>query len=308
MGREVKFSLDWLKPPPAPVDGSMTLFEHLRELRYRLVVAGVAIVAGMIVAGIYHKHLEEFLKYPYYAGVATLKADDPDVVTRLINTDVTAPIALWFKVTALGGVLLSAPIWLYQVWSFVVPALHSKEKKWSVLFIAAGTPLFLVGVGVGYWVMPKGIAVLMSFTSFGVENMVNINNFLSFLIRMMLIFGVAFLIPLIVLMLNMLGVIKATHLSKYRIYIVFLTFVFGAIATPSTDPFSMLALALPMSLLFIATEVLAHIFDRRKERKAARGGTDLLVGHSVEDDKTLAALADDEPGSNTDPETGDTAK
>ncbi|HSU35025.1 MAG TPA: twin-arginine translocase subunit TatC, partial [Propionibacteriaceae bacterium] len=110
--------------------------------------------------------------------------------------------------------------------------------------------------------------------------------------RVMVVFGIAFVIPLLVLMLNIIGVIKASQLSKYRTLVIFSTFVFGAVATPSTDPFSMLALAAPMTLLFLAAEVIAHILDRRKAKKAGSG---VVVSHSVGSDKALRELDDDPP-------------
>ena len=194
--------------------------------------------------------------------------------------------------------IATAPIWLWQFWSFIVPGLLSKEKKWAMIFIGAASPLFVAGVAVGYIVMPKGISVLLSFTEGGVTNLQDINQFLSFLMRVMLVFGVAFLIPLVVLMLNILGVIPAKYLSKYRTYVVFGTFVFGAIATPSTDPFSMLALAAPMTILFLVAEVLAHLFDRRKARRA---GGNLPVAASVDDDQALKRLSEDDGPGRADP-------
>jgi sec-independent protein translocase protein TatC len=134
--------------------------------------------------------------------------------------------------------------------------------------------------------------VLLSFTQNGVSNLQDVNAYLSFLIRIMVVFGLAFLIPLIVLMLNIVGVVKAKHLAKYRTFVIFGTFVFGSVATPSTDPFSMLALALPMSALFLAAEVIAHILDRRKARRAAAAGSDLLVAGSVDKDKALRELSE----------------
>ena len=122
-------------------------------------------------------------------------------------------------------------------------------------------------MAVGYYVMPKGLVVLLGFTEDGITNLQDVNQFLSFLMRFMLVFGVAFLIPEVVLVLNIVGVLKAKYLSKYRSLIIFGTFVFGAVATPSTDPFSMLALALPMTVLFIVAEVIAHVLDRRKARR-----------------------------------------
>ncbi|HET9872558.1 MAG TPA: twin-arginine translocase subunit TatC [Propionibacteriaceae bacterium] len=293
-GRPVRFSLAWLKPPPVPPDGSMSLFEHLRELRYRLIVASLAIIVGMIVCGFFMGELFAILKHPYNVAIADLKASNPGSVTQLVNNGITSPFTLYLKIAMVGGLVLTAPIWLYQLWAFIMPGLLAKEKKWAIIFISAATPLFAAGVAVGYIVMPKGISVLLSFTQEGITNLQDINAFLAFLLRIMVVFGIAFLIPLLVLMLNIVGVVKAHHLSKYRVYVIFGTFVFGAVATPSTDPFSMLALAAPMTLLFLAAEVLAHLLDRRKSRRAAAGEVDAGVRNSVQDDRALQQLADDD--------------
>jgi sec-independent protein translocase protein TatC len=291
-GRPIHFSLKWLKPPPVPPDGTMTLFEHLRELRYRLIVSILAILAGMIAAWFFRYGLLALLQQPYFQAIDALKAKNPDTQTLLVNINLTSPLALSLKVSALAGLIVTAPFWLYQLWAFVVPGLLAKEKKWALIFIAAATPMFVGGVIVAYVVLPKAIAVLLSFTQAGVSNLQDINAYLSFLLRLMLVFGIGFLIPLIVLMLNIVGVIKAKQMAKYRSLVIFGTFVFGAVATPSTDPFSMLAVAAPMALLFLGAEVIAHILDRRKERQAALAGDDLIVRHTVTDDKALRKLSD----------------
>jgi sec-independent protein translocase protein TatC len=291
-GRPIHFSLKWLKPPPVPPDGTMTLFEHLRELRYRLIVSALAIIVGMIVAWFFRYDLMDILQRPYFQAIDALKAKNPDATTLLVNINLTSPLTLALKVSALAGLLITAPFWLYQLWAFIVPGLLAKEKKWALIFIGAATPMFVGGVVVGYIVLPKAITVLLSFTQSGVSNLQDINAYLSFLLRLMLVFGIAFLIPLVVLMLNIVGVIKAKQLAKYRSLVIFGTFVFGAVATPSTDPFSMLALALPMTVLFLAAEVIAHILDRRKERAVALAGDDWLVRRSVADDKTLRELSE----------------
>ena len=297
-GRPIHFSLKWLKPPALPPDGTMTLFEHLRELRYRLIVSILAIIVGMVVAWFFRYDLLDILQRPYFQAIAALKAKHPDANTSLVNINLTSPLTLSLKVSALAGAIATAPIWLYQLWAFVVPGLLAKEKKWALIFIAAATPMFVGGVVVAYVVLPKAIAVLLSFTQSGVTNLQDINAYLAFLLRLMLVFGIGFLIPLIVLMLNIVGVIKAKQMAKYRSLVIFATFVFGAVATPSTDPFSMLAVAAPMALLFLAAEVIAHILDRRKERQAALAGDDLIVRHTVTDDKALHELTEgpgDEP-------------
>ena len=231
-GRPVKLSLAWLRPPALPEDGSMTLFEHLRELRYRLVVAALAILVGTIAAWFFREELTAILRHPYDVAVEALKVKNPEAVTTIVNQGIASPFTLALKVSALAGLVLSSPVWLWQLWAFIVPGLLAKEKRWALIFIGAASPLFAAGVAVGYIVMPKGIAVLLGFTQAGVTNLQDLNQYLSFLMRVMLVFGVAFLIPLVVLMLNILGVIPARYLSKYRTYVVFGTFVFGAIATP----------------------------------------------------------------------------
>jgi len=289
-GRPIRFSLKWLRPPPLPPDGSMTLYEHLRELRYRLIVAALAIVLGMIVCGFFYPQLFDLLTKPYYAGIEDLKAKRPGAVTALVTNNLASPMTIALKICMVAGIVLTSPIWLYQLWAFVVPGLLAKEKKWALIFIGAAVPLFTAGVVVAYIVLPKGITVLLGFTQSGVTNLQDINLFLSFLLRVMIVFGIAFVLPLFVVMLNMVGVLSAQQLSKYRTYVIFGTFVFGAMATPSTDPFSMLALAIPMSLLFIGAEVVTHIHDRRKARRLALAGPDLPVQHSIEGDQALREL------------------
>ena len=292
LGRPVRLNLSWLKPPPAPPDGSMTLFEHLRELRYRLIIAALAIIVGMIVSAFFYPQLLDILKYPYNIGVEQQQAKDPDATNLLVNTNITSPLTLALKVSMVSGMVLTAPVWLYQLWAFIMPGLLAKEKKWALVFIGCATPLFLAGVALGYYIMPKGIAVLLGFTQSGITNLQDINVFLSFLLRVMVVFGIAFLIPLIVLMLNFLGVIKARQLAKARVYVIFAPCVFGAVATPSTDPFSMLALAIPMSLLFLVAELIAHVHDRRQEKRALAGDRPVVLH-----DKALDDLQEPDPPS-----------
>ena len=295
MGRPVRLSLAWLKPPPAPPDGAMTLFEHLRELRYRLVVASLAIVVGMIICGFFYQDLYTVLLRPYEVAKHTLEVSKPGLQLSVVQIGVGAPFSLAMKIALIGGLVVSGPVWLYQIWSFVVPGLLAKEKKWALIFVAASSPLFAAGVLLGYWIMPKGIAVLVGFTPAKVDtqNLLNVNDFLSFLLRVMLVFGVAFLIPVFVLMLNFIGVIKAKQLAKARSFVIFATFVFGAVATPSTDPISMLALAIPMTALFMASEVIAHISDARKARRLAAVGDEIVLTDSTAEDKALKELSDD---------------
>jgi sec-independent protein translocase protein TatC len=179
---------------------------------------------------------------------------------------VGGPLLLQLKLSGLAAVVATSPYWLYQIWAFIVPGLHPNEKKWSLLFALIAGPLFVAGVTVGYYVLPKGLQVLIGFTPADLTNLVEFGEYFSFMTRMLLVFGVAFEIPLFVVLLNLAGVVSGKTLGTYRPWIVVGTFIFAAVATPSTDPFSMLMLAIPMTLLFALSEVIARLVDRRRGR------------------------------------------
>ncbi|MDN5724655.1 MAG: twin-arginine translocase subunit TatC [Propionibacteriales bacterium] len=261
----------------------MSLFEHLRELRYRLLISAVAIVAVMILSAFFYQRLYDFLLWPWYQAMAELAISRPDQSTQMVNQGVTAPPILALKMIGLSGLILTCPFWLYQLWAFIAPGLLAQEKKWATIFVGSATPLFLGGVALGYLIMPKGIAMMISFTPEGVDvtNLLELQEFLGFLMRVMLVFGISFLIPLVLLLLNFMGVLRAAHLKKFRPFIIFGSFVFAAMATPTTDPFSMLALAAPMTILCLTAETIARINDKRTGRD---------TGDGVAQDKVLKQL------------------
>ena len=171
---------------------------------------------------------------------------------------------LQIKLCAMAGVVATSPLWLYEIWAFIVPGLHRNERRWTRVFAMIAGPLFMAGVAVGYYVLPKGLQVLIGFTPERVENLIEFGEYFSFVTRMLLIFGVAFEIPLFVVLLNLAGVVSGKALGRHRPWIIVGTFVFAAVATPSTDPFSMLMLAIPMLVLFVISEVVARLVDRRR--------------------------------------------
>jgi sec-independent protein translocase protein TatC len=249
----------------------MSLGDHLRELRYRVLVSLIGIVAGMIVVAIFYTQVYTFLTQPWLQARDILSVTNPELSTQMVLSGVTTPLTLAMKICGVGGLVLASPLWLYQIWAYIVPALLAKEKRWAMIFLAVALPLFLAGVTVGYLILPQGISVLMSFTpqSVPITNLIEIDKFLELMLQLMVVFGLGFLMPVIVVGANLVGVLKAKQLAKARIYVIFGTFVFGAAATPSTDPFSMLALAIPMSLLFLGAELICRVHDKRKARKAA---------------------------------------
>lgn len=242
----------------------MPLREHLRELRSRLVKGILAILVASIVAFFFYDQLFNLLKKPYTDGIQELLAEGQDINAELTLTGVADAFTLYLKVSLVAGIVVSSPIWLWQLWAFITPGLHENERRWSMVFASVAAPLFLVGVGTGYYVLPKGIEILIGFTPGEVSNLTSVTGYLNFVLRMLLVFGVAFEIPLFVLLLNLAGVVKGRQLSEYRPWIVIGVFLFAAVATPSTDPISMLFLAVPMTVLFLISEVIARMLDRRR--------------------------------------------
>jgi sec-independent protein translocase protein TatC len=253
------------KRPERTPDGRMALTDHLREFRNRLGISILAIVIGFIVAWAFYNQLLDILNKPVNDVAHQLFVEKGIRVKPVIN-GVASSFLLQTKISLVAGLVLASPIWLYELWAFIMPGLHRNERRWTILFVAVAGPLFMGGVTLGYYVLPKGLSVLIGFTPADVTSLVELNDYLSFVIRVLLVFGVAFEIPLFVVMLNLAGVVKARTLAKYRGWIIFLTFVFAAVATPSTDPITMLLLAFPMVVLFMISEVICRIIDRRRGR------------------------------------------
>lgn len=241
----------------------MALSDHLRELRARLMRSAIVVVVAFVVALFFYDQLSDLIRVPYDEAVRRLEGK---VETNIVVNDVTGPLLLQLKLCGVVAVVGSSPYWLYQIWAFILPGLHPAERKWSRIFAALAGPLFFAGVATAYFVLPKAIEVLIGFTPADATNLVDFGRFFSFISRMLLVFGIAFEIPLFVILLNLAGVVSGKALGRYRPWIVIGTFVFAAVATPSTDPFSMLFLAIPMMMLFLIAEVIARLVDRRRGR------------------------------------------
>jgi sec-independent protein translocase protein TatC len=252
---------------PVGPDGRMALSDHFRELRARLIRSALLLVVLFFVAIFFYSHLLDLVRHPYTEAQQQLK---DKVNSQIVIRDATGGLLLQMKLCGVVALIAASPYWLYQIWAFVLPGLHENEKKYSRMFAAVAGPLFLGGVALGYYILPKGLAVLISFVPHGVINLVDFTTYFSFLMRMLLIFGIAMEIPLFVVLLNLAGVVSGQALGRSRPWIVIGTMVFAAVATPSTDPFSMLMLAIPMLILFAISEILARIFDRVRGRGAHR--------------------------------------
>jgi sec-independent protein translocase protein TatC len=262
---------------PIGADGRMALTDHFRELRARLLRSALLLLVVFVAALPFYDRalpltdstLLDLVLKPYNDAREALGAS---VQTEAYVKGATGPLLLQLKLCGVTAIVVSSPYWLSQIWGFIVPGLRQEEKKWSRVFAAIAGPLFVVGVGVGYYVLPRGLEVLIGFTPSDLANLVEFGEYFSFLTRMLLVFGVAFEIPLFVIMLNLAGVVSGKAIGRYRPWIIIGTFVFAAVATPSTDPFSMLALAVPMLVLFVIAEIVARTIDRVRGRQAK--GTD----------------------------------
>jgi sec-independent protein translocase protein TatC len=251
---------------PIGEGGRMSLGDHFRELRARVMRCTLYLVIGTIVALFFYKFLFNLVLDPYNQARALL---GQSTQTEAVITGVGTPLMLQLKICGIAAIVGTSPLWLSEIWGFVVPGLHSSERRWSRIFAFTAGPLFIAGVALGYYVLPKGIAALIGFTPAGVTQLTEFGNFFSFITRMLLVFGIAFEIPLFVVMLNMAGVVSGRTLGRYRPWIIIGTFVFAAVATPSTDPYSMLMLAVPMLVLVLASELISRVLDHRR----GRGGT-----------------------------------
>lgn len=279
-----KGRFDWLKPPKGGPGGTMTLIDHVRELRYRITIAVIAILVTSVACGFFYEELMRFIAAPYEQAKAdVLAATKGSATIQLTNIGVVSPFTLAIVGCLIAGIVISSPVWLYQIWAFVAPALLKNEKKYVLLFVGFATPLFVAGTALGYLVWPRGVALMLSFTpqNMDIVNLLDMVDFLQKEIMIMLVFGASFVLPLLLVMLNLAGVVHGFQLAKARKFVVLGATVFAAIVTPTVDPFSMLALVLPMTLLFFLAELVCRLIDARRgitEESAKEFSPDLEDG------------------------------
>ena len=244
----------------------MALADHLRELRNRVVKSVLAIVVITVIAAIYHKQIENFLLEPLPQCTKETSGQFHGRCAQVSNIGLTAGFTWMLKVSLTAGVVGTVPIWLYQVWAFVAPGLHRHEKKYAVVFMLCGAPLFLAGVALAILTLPTTVQVLISFTPDTTTPILPPEDYFDIATRMVLVFGLAFEFPLLLVMLNQVGIITGRRLLGWWRGMVMGITVFAAFATPSADPLSMLALAAPIWALYFIAVGIALLNDRRKRR------------------------------------------
>ncbi|MFI5935415.1 twin-arginine translocase subunit TatC [Actinoplanes sp. NPDC051494] len=249
-------------------DGSMTLIEHVRELRNRLFWAAIGIVVGLIVGFIVSKQAFHLLSGPYcdLPSSWTRNATTNELQCTFLTLGATDQLVLRLKIALWIGLILGAPVWLYQLWAFIAPGLHRHERRWAYVFVAIAAPLFAGGAVLAYFVVGHSLAFIMEAGVIGSPTQLEVTSYIGFITSMILIFGVAFEFPLVLLMLNFTGVVSARRLLSWWRVMVFLSFAFAALATPDPGPFGMTLLAACMSLLYFIAVGVAFLYDKRKGR------------------------------------------
>lgn len=255
-------------------DGSMTLMEHIRELRSRLLKAIIAIIlAAGVMYYFFATPVQEFVLDPYCDYAKTMNA------TGSCGLNFTNPLDAFMYKLKIGlylGLVVSAPFWLYQLWAFVAPGLHRHERRYTYAFVSIATPLFGVGTVLGFIMVTKSMQFLLQAvpTIEGVTLSLNMVEYFDFVTLVMVIFGLGFEFPLLALVLNVAGVVSARRLLSWWRVAVFLMFVFAGLVTPNPEPFTMTIFALCLSALYFAAVGVAFLVDGRRARRAAQSGVD----------------------------------
>ncbi len=267
-------------------EGRMPLFDHLRELRNRVVKISLASVAGGVGGWVYYNRIWSFMQRPYCQAVGYCKLNT--FGHSLIYSGVMDGFYLHIKIAVLAGTIATSPVWLYQIWAFVAPGLYAKEKRWTFAFIGTAVPLFALGCFFAYLAMSRGLKFFLSMSGGGLTALFTADSYLGYWIAMIVGFGLCFEVPLFLVMLNLIRVITHERFRKWRRLIIFLIFVFAGIASPSPDPITMLVLGGTVAVLVEVAEVLIYLNDKRW----ARTHPDLNAGLS---DNELAPVEAPEP-------------
>lgn len=251
-------------------DEQLTLTEHLAELRLRIIRSALAIAVGMLVIVIWYDPVLNLLRRPY----TNLCNDNPKMAAAtadcaLVSLGPLDAFGTRFRIAMWGGLVLALPVVMWQIWRFVVPALHAKEKKYAVPFILSALAMFALGGYLAYWTLEKALEFLISWSGEDVASTYQVSKYVSLVTLMVVMFGLGFQIPVLLVFLQLVGVLQPRTLIRFWRYAIMIIFVIAAVITPSGDPISMLVLAIPLSILYFVAALIAWLIIRRRP---ARGG------------------------------------
>ncbi len=257
------------KPKLTSPEDRMTLTEHLRELRSRIIRSMLAVVLGIIVILAAYDWVLDFLLQPY----RSLCEQRPNLCElsggNVISISPLEGFATRLSISTYGGIILALPVLMWQIWRFIVPALHAKEKKYAIPFVASSVALFALGAYLAYWTLEKALEFLITWAGSDVQSTFRVSEYIRLVGLMVAAFGIAFEFPVLLVALQLIGIITPQTLLKGWRYAIMAIFVIAAVITPSGDPYSMLALALPMSLFYMISILIGYLVQRRRRANAA---------------------------------------
>lgn len=244
----------------------MTLMEHLAELRRRLIISVLAVAFGMLVITVFYEPILDLLRQPYCDSIEA-EVDTEDC--RFQQIEPTEGLSVRFRVTGYGGIAIAMPIVLWQLWRFVSPGLYDNEKRYAVPFLLSALLLFLLGAALAYWTMPRALEFLNDIGGNDIDTDYRPGAYIQLVTYMMLAFGVGFEFPILLVFLQLAGILQPATLRQFRRYAIVLITVLVAVITPSGDPFSMLALSLPMILFYEVSILIGRWLTRHRELQEA---------------------------------------
>lgn len=245
-------------------EDQLTLTEHLAELRVRIIRAALAIAAGMIVIVVWYDPVLRFLRRPYDNLCEARPELSQAGNCNLVSLGPLDAFGTRFRIAMWGGLVLALPVVMWQIWRFVVPALHAKEKKYAIPFILSAVAMFALGGFLAYWTLEKALEFLITWSGEDVIATYQVSKYVSLVTLMMVMFGAGFQLPVLLVFLQLVGVLKPRMLIRFWRYAIMFIFLLAAVITPSGDPISMLVLAIPLSILYFLAALIAWLILRRR--------------------------------------------
>ena len=247
-------------------EGRMPLMEHLRELRNRLLKAAIVLVLGMVVALVFSNQTWSFVTRPFCQAVIQGQTGCHHVGDSLVVNSIFDPLFIRIKIAFYLALIGTSPVWLYQFWAFIAPGLYAREKKWAYIFTGTAVPLFVGGAALAYLVMDRGLHYLLDLVPHGVMVLPDVDSYLGYLVGMLVGFGLAFELPLLLVMLNVAGILTYERFRKWRKILIFVAFLICGMVNPSPDPTTMLILGGICVVLVEVAEVFVYFNDKRRVR------------------------------------------